>query len=78
MTAARLVRWGVPILLTVGGVIVAMTWNEGVGEAIVGSAACVLLAAWLMRLSISDNVEREREEAARDFFDAHGHWPDEE
>jgi hypothetical protein len=43
---------------------------------LIGIAALVVLAD-LMRLAISSNVDRDREERARRSFDRTGHWPDE-
>jgi hypothetical protein len=37
-------------------------------------AMCVVIVYFL----VTDRGDREREEAAREFFDQHGHWPDEE
>jgi hypothetical protein len=42
--------------------------------ATVGGAGLVLALIWVAR---SGSGEREDEEAARDFFSRHGHWPDE-
>lgn len=77
MTVARLVRWGVPGAMVVAGVLVAIFVNEGVGEAIAIAAPCVSLGAWLIRLGFQDVRDRDDEEAAREFMDVHGHWPDE-
>ena len=41
-----------------------------------GAGLSVLLFGWLMRLGISG--EREREEAAREYFQRHGRWPEDE
>jgi hypothetical protein len=35
---------------------------------------CVVVIYFL----ITDRGDRERDEAAREYFDQHGHWPDEE
>ncbi len=42
--------------------------------AVVGSLAAI---GWLVWIGATGDREREEEEAARDFFDLHGHWPDE-
>ena len=47
------------------------------GLALVLIAMIVWMINWLFRMSIQSNRDREREEAARDFFDEHGRWPDE-
>ena len=47
----------------------------GVGLIVIG--LIVWMLNWLLRLGLSSNKEREREEDARRFFDEHGRWPDE-
>jgi hypothetical protein len=37
----------------------------------------VWMLNWAFRLSIESNRERDVEEAAREYFDEHGRWPDE-
>ena len=37
----------------------------------------ILLLNVLYRVGVSGDRERDDEEAARDYFDAHGRWPDE-
>jgi hypothetical protein len=36
----------------------------------------VLLLNLLFRMGVEGDRDREREEAARRYFDEHGHWPD--
>jgi len=43
----------------------------------VGVAAAILLLNVLYRVGVSGDEERDREAAARDYLDEHGHWPDE-
>lgn len=43
--------------------------------AVVGGAGVILGLLWIASKGDQDRVD---EEDARDFFDAHGHWPDEE
>jgi hypothetical protein len=33
---------------------------------------------WLFRLGVESNRDREREERAREYFDRHGRWPEDE
>ena len=40
---------------------------------ILALAMCVAVIYFL----IADRGDREKDEAAREYFDAHGHWPDE-
>ncbi len=75
----HLVRWGIPLLLVVAGAIIVWgTDVEGVGEALIAAAVCVLVANGLFRYAFSDSKDRMREEQAREYFDEHGHWPGEE
>lgn len=74
----HLVRWGIPLLLLVSGAIVLWgTDVEGVGEALIAAAVCVVVANALFRFAFTDSKDRAREERARDYFDEHGRWPDE-
>jgi hypothetical protein len=43
--------------------------------AVVASFAMCALVVYFL---ITGRNDRDREEEAREFFDAHGHWPDEE
>ena len=54
----------------------------GVGAAMVGVALLIVaiivwMVNWMFRMSVDSNREREVEEEAREYFDRHGHWPDE-
>lgn len=42
--------------------------------AILGALFVVALVLWGL---ISGRYDRDKEEAAREYFDEHGHWPDE-
>ncbi len=77
-----LVRYGVPLLLAVLGVIGiivghAKTTIAAAGVVFLGLALTVWLLNWLYRMSVESNRDLERDEAARDYFSEHGHWPDE-
>ena len=77
----RLVRYGIPAVLVVAGFVVLFTvdddakWEGWAG--LVGAGLAVLLLNALFRIGAAGDRERADEEAARDFFSAHGHWPDE-
>jgi hypothetical protein len=43
-----------------------------------GAGLAVLFLNVLFRLGVEGDREREEEEAARAFLDAHGYWPDED
>ena len=48
----------------------------GVGLVIV--AMIVWMINWMFRLSLRSNRDRVEEERAREYFDRHGRWPDED
>ena len=74
------VRYGIPLVLVVAGVVVSATAG-GVGLAagalFFSAGTAVLLLNVLYRIGVEGDKERDREEAARRYFDEHGHWPDE-
>jgi hypothetical protein len=44
---------------------------------IVASVAGIAIIVGLVWLARSGHGDRDAEDAAREYFDAHGHWPDE-
>jgi hypothetical protein len=75
------VRYVMPAVVVLGGIVAlivspTMTTLEGVAG-IVGAGLGVALLNWLHRLGVDGDVDRDHEADARDYFDAHGHWPDE-
>jgi drug/metabolite transporter (DMT)-like permease len=48
------------------------------GVALLIAALIVWMLNWMYRMSVQSNREREREEAAREYFERHGRWPDED
>lgn len=78
-----LTRIFLPLSLAVIGVLAiiaghAKTPLAGAGVVLLGVAVMVWLLNLMFRLSVESNAEREVEERAREYFDAHGRWPDEE
>ena len=75
------VRYVVPAVIALAGVLVLIfnqTINGLEGFAMgIGVAGSILLLNVLYRLGVSGDRERDEEEAARDYFDEHGRWPDE-
>ena len=73
-------RYILPALVLLAGLIVmslgSTTDLEG-GAGIVSAGLAILFVNWLYRLGVAGDRERDAEEAAREFFDQHGHWPDE-
>jgi hypothetical protein len=77
----RLVRYGLPFVVTLAGLLVMVlapfnTGFEG-GAAIVGAGLSILLLNLLHRAGVDGDRARDAEEDARRFYDAHGYWPDE-
>jgi hypothetical protein len=73
------IRYGIPVALLIAGVIVTATaGNVGLaaGALFFSAASAVLLLNVLYRIGVEGDKERDREEAAREYFDKHGHWPD--
>jgi hypothetical protein len=74
------VRYGIPLVLLLAGAIVAATGGRiGItaGAMFISAASAVLLLNVLFRIGVQGDRDRDREEAARAFFDEHGRWPDE-
>ena len=58
--------------------LVYLTGEVGVGGGlIVAAGLSVWLLNWFFRIGVRGDRERDAEDRARDFYDAHGHWPDE-
>ena len=77
----NLVRYGIPAALFLAGVIVMATSGRigiAAGAMFVSAATAVLLLNVIYRIGVEGDKDRDREDAARRYFDEHGHWPDEE
>jgi hypothetical protein len=76
------VRYVLPSLLTLAGVILIVIKPEGAtlhgGLGIIGAGLAAFLFAFLAKVSMSGDEFRDHEEEARRFFDEHGYWPDED
>jgi hypothetical protein len=73
------IRYGIPLVLFVAGAIVTATaGNVGLaaGALFFSAASAILLLNVLYRIGVEGDKERDREEAAREYFDEHGRWPD--
>jgi hypothetical protein len=77
----RFVRYGLPLVLLLVGVLFLILEPNSTGLegfcAGAGAAMALLLLNVLFRAGVTGDRDRDREEAARVYFDAHGHWPDE-
>ncbi len=73
-------RYAVPAALVLFGAVYAIVdWPAG-AEAFslfAGAGLSILLLNVLFRIGVAGDTERDREDAARAYFDAHGRWPDE-
>ncbi len=73
-----------PMGIAIAGVVAIVLGTSGrgaflsaAGIALLGVALTVWAINWLFRLSVKSNYDRDRDEAARDYFERHGRWPDE-
>jgi len=72
------VRYVLPALIVLAGLVVMAFGSEidlEGGASIVSAGLAIYLLNWLFRLGVAGDREREAEDAARDYFDRHGHWP---
>ena len=77
--ALNAVRYGLPLALLLAGIVVWATSGRvgiAVGAMFISAATAVLLLNLLYRIGVEGDKERDREEAARRYFDEHGRWPD--
>ena len=77
----RFVRYALPLLICLGGVVaIAIEPNRNGLEGavlIVSAGLSVALLNWLYRVGVAGERERDDEDEARAFFDRNGVWPDE-
>jgi hypothetical protein len=73
------VRWILPAGICVAGVVMMIASPDIVeaGAMVVGAGLSVWLLNILYRVGVTGDRDRKTEDDARDFFDKHGHWPDE-
>jgi hypothetical protein len=78
----RWVRVWLPVAIMIAGVVAIVAsggseagWEGGV--AIVAAGASVWLLNIIFRVGVQGERDRDAEDAARDFYDEHGYWPDE-
>ena len=79
--ALTFLRYVLPALLVLAGFVVLfvvdgdLRWDGW--AMLVGSGLALLLLNVLFRYGAQGDRERDEEEAAREYFATHGHWPDE-
>jgi hypothetical protein len=74
------VRYALPAAVVLAGIVVMALGSENDlegGAGIVSAGLAIYFINWLFRQGVSGEDERDAEEAARDYFDKHGHWPGE-
>ncbi len=75
-----LLRYVLPATVVVAGAIVMALGSESElegGAGIAGAGLAIFAMNWLIRAATDGDREREREEEAREYYAAHGLWPDE-
>jgi hypothetical protein len=73
------VRYGIPSIVVFGGIVVMAFGDENHlegGAGIVSAGLAIFFLNWLFRTGVTGEHERDAEEAAREYFDRHGRWPD--
>ena len=80
MRSMLTLRYGLPALLVLTGFVILAVVDDPIrwdGWAMcVGSGLSILLLNWLFRYGAKGDRERDAEQAAREYFTAHGRWPD--
>jgi hypothetical protein len=76
------VRYVVPGLIALAGIVTILAANDTdvgieIGGMFLGAAVAVFLLNFFYRMGVSGEKDRDAEQEARDYFDQHGHWPDE-
>jgi len=72
------VRYGIPSIVVFGGIVVMAFGDENHlegGAGIVSAGLAIFFVNWLFRTGVDGDRERDAEEAAREYFDRHGRWP---
>jgi hypothetical protein len=73
-------RYVLPGIVVLGGLVVMAFGSEADlegGAGIVSAGLAIFAVSWLYRASVDGDRTRDEEEAARDYYAAHGRWPDE-
>ncbi|MBI5105259.1 MAG: hypothetical protein HZB46_09810 [Solirubrobacterales bacterium] len=79
----RFVRYVLPALIVLAGVVLALTVYGGTDTAVdalvalAGAGAATFMINMYLRFGFGDREQQERDEAAREFFEKYGQWPDE-
>ena len=80
MTPLKFVRYWLPGIVIVGGVVslivIGTDWALEGAAGVVGAGIAIWMVNILFRIGASGDRERDEEEAAREYFDEHGRWPE--
>ena len=78
----KIVRYGLPAVLVLVSLVVLVAAQGSLRydafAMLLGSGLSVALLNLLFRRGVAGDRERGDEERAREFFSAHGYWPDED
>jgi hypothetical protein len=72
------IRYVLPVVVTLCGAVIMAFGSEADlegGASIVSAGLAIYFLNWLYRIGVRGDRERVTEEAARDYFARHGHWP---
>jgi hypothetical protein len=76
------VRYVLPALIVVGGIVPLLLIDSSSALhgslGVIGAGIAVWLLSFFFRMGAAGERERDAEEAAREYFDRHGRWPDED
>jgi hypothetical protein len=76
------VRYVLPALIVVGGLVPLLVSDSQSAlhgsMGIIGAGIAVWLLSYFYRVGASGDRDRDAEEEAREYFDRHGRWPDED
>jgi hypothetical protein len=76
------VRYGIPLLLALTGIVLLFAADRTVAPeawaGFTGAGIAVFLLNVLFRIGVEGDLERDREDEARAYFDRHGRWPGED
>ena len=75
------VRYGIPLLLALTGIVLLFAADASVAPeawaGFTGAGIAVFLLNILFRIGVEGDLERDKEDEARAYFDRHGRWPGE-
>jgi len=76
MRSVRYVLPAVVVIAVIAFMAAGGETNLEGGAAVVSAGLAIYFINWLFRAGAAGEREREAEDAARDYFDRHGRWPD--